>query len=775
MKYHLLVLTISQLGALSAAPELINYQGRFFSENGLEVNGVKSFQVTLHSHPSENTEAYREQLPEVTVTNNVYQFHFGRDGASSLNVSEMVETTQGDSTRIAASLTGIPINGTLAVSDGVGTWTEGPLQNQNAHFTVFRPRPGNRDLVITYPSLPPAGRELVARYKIRSPGIAAALAAEPELWLEVEIDGVPQRPRQRILAVPYALHAQHSQHAASAVKAAQAESLLMTLDDQGRPILGSVEDNAGGAAGQISLPDKAGTLVFSDGRGLNPAAFRAELGILPESLVNVRSHGAVGNGTTDDTQAIQAAINAAQVRNQGVFFPDGTYRITAALIVSRSGTRLVGENREFTMIRQDNPAANGISIELGPNAGVWGIQTRRITIVDLNLYGRGAATSTGRAVNIDGTQTLVGQGVELYGVTIRGWSIGLYNRRCDQTTLRDCVIAYNGTGIDYDTSAHSLVLINTGIARQTVEGILARAGSGNVIIGGDYGNQPRDIRVIGPQPLTIIGSNHESCIGGTEFISVENNARLTMIGAWFLRGHGLDVPAVRLKGVSLLNVQGLSAGGSFTRLIQKDSALSNVIGMTGNPSSAAPFLHESVDGDRSAVVPWPTIRDDSFLTFGAGAATRGQMYSVISRSGTDDQLVWHGRGAAGGHHAHRLDGRAQAGENKDIKTLRSLSPGTANAPAVSTLTSPDSGIYFQGSRTSVSSQGNPSLTVEPSGIAVVGQVTLNGGVKWLTGKGSPEGLVEAGVGSLYTRTDGASSSTLYVKESGTGSKGWAAK
>jgi hypothetical protein len=767
MKYFIFFL-ILQFKLLAASPELINYQGRFFSESGLEINAVKPFQLTLHSHPSTDAEVYREQLPEVTVTNNTYQFHFGRDGFSSLDVSEVVETTNGNTAQISTSLSTIPADGTLLVSDGVSSWAEGPVPNQGG-FTVLRTRPGGRELVITYPSIPPAGRQLLARYKNRSPGIAAALAAEPELWLEITVDGVAQRPRQRILAVPYALNA------ASAARAEQAGSLTMALDDKGKPILGTVADPAGGAAGQIALPGKAGTLVFSDGRGLDPAAFRAELGINPETMVNVRSHGAAGNGTADDTTAIQAAINAAQKLNRGVFFPDGIYRITAALVVSRSGTRLVGENREFTMIRQDNAAANGISIELGPNAGIWGNQTRRITIVDLNLYGRGAGTSTGRAVNIDGTQTLVGQGVELYGVTLRGWSTGLYNRRCDQTTLRDCVIAFNGTGIDYDTSAHSLVLINTGIARQTVEGIVARAGSGNVIIGGDYGNQPRDIRVVGPQPLTIIGSNHESCIGGTEFISVENNARLTMIGAWFLRGHGLDVPAVRLKGVSLLNVQGLSAGGTFTRLIQKDSNTAIVLGLTGSPGMATPLLQESMEGDQSAVVPWPTIRDDSFLAVSANAGTRGQIYSVISRSGKDDLLVWHGRGSAGGFSAHRLDGRAEAGENKDVKSLRGLSPGAANAPAVSASASPDSGIYFQGSRTSISSQGNPSLTVEPAGIAVVGQVTLNGGVKWLSGTGSPEGVVAAGVGSLYTRTDGAASTTLYVKESGTGSLGWVAK
>lgn len=42
------------------------------------------------------------------------------------------------------------------------------------------------------------------------------------------------------------------------------------------------------------------------------------------------------------------------------------------------------------------------------------------------------------------------------------------------------------------------------------------------------------------------------------------------------------------------------------------------------------------------------------------------------------------------------------------------------------------------------------------------------------GNGSPEGVVTAPVGTLYRRTDGGASSTLYVKESGTGNTGWKA-
>lgn len=43
------------------------------------------------------------------------------------------------------------------------------------------------------------------------------------------------------------------------------------------------------------------------------------------------------------------------------------------------------------------------------------------------------------------------------------------------------------------------------------------------------------------------------------------------------------------------------------------------------------------------------------------------------------------------------------------------------------------------------------------------------------GTGSPESVVTASVGSLYLRTDGSTTTTLYVKTSGTGNTGWTAK
>jgi hypothetical protein len=45
----------------------------------------------------------------------------------------------------------------------------------------------------------------------------------------------------------------------------------------------------------------------------------------------------------------------------------------------------------------------------------------------------------------------------------------------------------------------------------------------------------------------------------------------------------------------------------------------------------------------------------------------------------------------------------------------------------------------------------------------------------ITGVGSPEGVVTAPIGVLYTNQSGGAATTLYVKTSGVGNTGWTAK
>lgn len=74
--------------------------------------------------------------------------------------------------------------------------------------------------------------------------------------------------------------------------------------------------------------------------------------------------------------------------------------------------------------------------------------------------------------------------------------------------------------------------------------------------------------------------------------------------------------------------------------------------------------------------------------------------------------------------------------------------------------------------------GSPyTLTIStvPSGSVIVITSLTVGLANWITGFGSPNGVVTAPTGSVYTNLTGGSLSTFYVKESGSGNTGWIAK
>ena len=68
------------------------------------------------------------------------------------------------------------------------------------------------------------------------------------------------------------------------------------------------------------------------------------------------------------------------------------------------------------------------------------------------------------------------------------------------------------------------------------------------------------------------------------------------------------------------------------------------------------------------------------------------------------------------------------------------------------------------------------------GVSTISRTTSTGGTQPISqiplyvGTGSPQGVLAAAVGSIFLRTDGGTSTVLYVKETGAAtSSGWVAK
>jgi hypothetical protein len=85
-------------------------------------------------------------------------------------------------------------------------------------------------------------------------------------------------------------------------------------------------------------------------------------------IVNVKDFGAVGNGATNDTAAIQAAINTGK----RVYIPTGNYYITDALTIATTGQMITGDGRNKSLLKVTsafNLSANGVIVFTGGEPG----------------------------------------------------------------------------------------------------------------------------------------------------------------------------------------------------------------------------------------------------------------------------------------------------------------------------------------------------------------------------------------------------------------------
>lgn len=96
--------------------------------------------------------------------------------------------------------------------------------------------------------------------------------------------------------------------------------------------------------------------------------------------VNVKSFGATGHGTTDDTRALRAAIASLPATGGVITIPKGVYLVSSELAISKNGVLLVGEGRDSTVIHCVVPSGDCLALQA---AGLFAMR-------DVTLDGTGA-------------------------------------------------------------------------------------------------------------------------------------------------------------------------------------------------------------------------------------------------------------------------------------------------------------------------------------------------------------------------------------------------
>jgi hypothetical protein len=201
-----------------------------------------------------------------------------------------------------------------------------------------------------------------------------------------------------------------------------------------------------------------------------------------KSFVNVKTYGALGDGVTDDTAAITAAIAAAA--NRTLYFPAGTYVVSSALSLANPIT-IEGEFHN-SIIKTSHVSANIFTVNSNyvrirqivldssvVRVGGWFIDIPGgveifITDCDFNAY-LGGIRNNGTTVDITGCQFHNGIATTSVGIRIdNGFDVsirnvimslpaqgyaGIYVTQTADLSIEDCQILQCGQGLYLDPGA----------------------------------------------------------------------------------------------------------------------------------------------------------------------------------------------------------------------------------------------------------------------------------------------------------------------------------
>ena len=154
------------------------------------------------------------------------------------------------------------------------------------------------------------------------------------------------------------------------------------------------------------------------------ALTKAHNRMIADAAVNVKDFGAVGDGVTDDTTAIQAGLNSG---NGQIYFPSGNYYIAGSTLTVPDNVQIYGDGKN-SLISID---ASGRSDPLSDHIFIAGSNT---IFRDLTIDGdRSDAIQEIRSIFIDNENN-----VSIDNVTFSNHGVGIWTGYADNIKITNC-------------------------------------------------------------------------------------------------------------------------------------------------------------------------------------------------------------------------------------------------------------------------------------------------------------------------------------------------
>lgn len=486
------------------------------------------------------------------------------------------------------------------------------------------------------------------------------------------------------------------------------------------------------------------------------------------------AYGAVGDGTTDDSTAVIAAIAAAYAAGGGtVEFGPKTYRIDSQLAIPNDShstvprqppIRLVGAGATWDGSFQTQGTIPGATIlDLKSTTGPGKIDTRglgSLTIERLTLTQTQGASDTNPFIFCTNT-TLFVRDCSFYG----------HSTLTGATCVQDAIVLGGTTTTIGSGSTHAFQGYGTVIERNCFariqRGAYLRVYANSVRITNNTwanscgaGSGAAAVQLVGTTGFckaNVIRDNLFE-IGGYVYV-----VRFTDAGSNTCLGNQFWDSTGSLLGVFLL--EGAATASVGNRLGSQMVGVSSSLWLVDNTTSG----------------PASYVLENQYQTITSGDYLSGKTTVVkplLATGSESTSLLQVNRSA--------LEGTNAGQTILNVKQSGGTVLGGSWATSPSLLIQNSSGQVTMDATSVVKAAGNLDLYGGTGGTDVVrirrGILQADTGIRhsssgptWTTGTGTPEGAVTAPIGSLFSRTDGGASTTLYVKESGAGNTGWVAK